>query len=362
MEKFIKLVKWTLFSVIALMTILVIGIVVFVKVGIYHPKDVETMEIHQVPNAESASPPPSDFKILNYNVQYFAGKDYVFFYDLPGFSGPDIRPSAKSISETLQNIAQLIIDEDPDVVLLQEVDEGSARTDNENQTERLLKLLEGRYPYFSEAFYWKVAYVPHPKINGSVGMKLTTLSKAPIVKSTRYQLPRIGGDILSRQFNFCRAILECHIETEKGVVAVLNTHLDAFPEEPDTMRKQVAKVQQVLENLEDQDIPWVIGGDFNLLPPGFKVFSMDSYSESSELTPLFSSYSSFPSLEQATSANPEPWLTHFPNDPSVNAPDKIIDYYFYSDDFEMQDAEVMQGVTWTYSDHLPLKATFKLLR
>jgi endonuclease/exonuclease/phosphatase family metal-dependent hydrolase len=366
METIIKIARNLIFGVLIVALLLAIAVVVFVQVGIYHPKPIETMEIHNIETGESVPALSKELTVLSYNVQYFAGKDYVFFYDLPDFSGPDTRPSAESITRTLQQIAALIKSEDPDVIMLQEVDEGSARTDKENQTTRLLKLLENRYPYYSEAFYWKVAYVPHPKINGSVGMKLTTLSKAPIVKSTRYQLPRIGGDILSRQFNFCRAVLECHIQTTDGVVALLNTHLDAFPEKPETMDRQVAKVDEILSNLDQEGIAWIIGGDFNLLPPGFEKHypsaAAEGYSRTSQLTPLIEKYACFPTLEQALGEDPTPFLTHYPNDPAIDAPDKIIDYFFYSNQIELLQAEVMQGETWSYSDHLPLKATFLITR
>ncbi len=68
-------------------------------------------------------------KILSWNVQYMAGKNHVFFYDVPGFSGPDERPLPEEVREILVEVARIIGDENPDIVLLQEVDDGSKRTD-----------------------------------------------------------------------------------------------------------------------------------------------------------------------------------------------------------------------------------------
>lgn len=358
--------KTVLSAFAVFIVILIIAAGVFIKTTIYHPDPVESIEVVSILNAETQAIGPS-LKILCYNVQYFAGKDYVFFYDLPGFSGPDTRPSSKSIKKTLDEVAAIILKQNPDIVLLQEVDEGAMRTDNENQTDRLIDRLSGKYGYFAEAFYWKAKYIPHPKINGSVGMKLTTLSKAPILSATRFQLPRIKENFIISNFNFCRAILEIRLILETGEeISVLNTHLDAFPDSPETMRQQVAYVMQTLEKLEQEGIPWIIGGDFNLLPPGF-FKTMDSsveinYSKTSELSPMFERYHSIPNEEAISGPDRNNWFTHFPNNPAVNKPDRIIDYFFYSDQFQAENPQVIQGKTWTISDHMPLVSEFNLVR
>jgi len=56
-----------------------------------------------------------------------------------------------------------------DVVLLQEIDDGAARTDYNDQLARLLPLLPPEYVCHTTAFYWKAAYVPHPRIHGGAG-------------------------------------------------------------------------------------------------------------------------------------------------------------------------------------------------
>jgi endonuclease/exonuclease/phosphatase family metal-dependent hydrolase len=339
-----------------------IALVAFLRFGIYHPRQVETVPVQTVPGAEVLLPGDS-LKVLCYNVQYFAGKDYVFFYDMPGFSGPDIRPSPGSIQRTLDEVAAILIYEDADIVLLQEMDDGAARTDRKNQTQALLDRLHGRYAFYAEAFYWRASFVPHPKIMGAVGMKLTTLSKVPIRSATRYQLPRIPGDLISRNFNFCRAILEVRIPWTNTEIAIFNTHFDAFADDPDTMRGQVRVAEQLLADCDREGIPWVIGGDFNLLPPGFMERHPDnllllSYNPDSELFPLMRQWRSIPSLADALGPDAARWLTHFPNNPAVSEPDRIIDYLFYSDRLQASEARVIQGHTWKISDHLPIVARF----
>src|SRR4029079_838374 len=116
-------------------------------------------------------------------------------------------------------------------------------------------------------FYWRAAYVPHPRIHGAVGMKLAILSRYQISGAQRHQLALIPGDPLSQQFYIKRAILEAHLPVAGGHDFVaLDTHLDAFAQGSDTMAPQGAHSETLLASLPSAGLPWVIGGDFNLLP------------------------------------------------------------------------------------------------
>jgi endonuclease/exonuclease/phosphatase family metal-dependent hydrolase len=303
---------------------------------------------------------------MSWNVQYMAGTGYVFWYDLLDGSGPDDRPSAQDIATTLEQVAEIIADEDPDVVLLQEVDDGADRTDGEDQLAGLQELLGDAYPCEASAFYWKAAFVPHPRIMGSVGMKLSTISRYQIDEATRHQLPQMPSDPLTRQFDIRRAILEVRLPVDGGQdLVVLNTHLDAFAQGSDTMERQVALTADLLDELSAAGQPWIIGGDFNLLPPGdqYEALGPDQreyYAPQSELSVLTDRYGSVPSLEQANGPDAEDWFTHLPNDPAVDEPDRTIDYLFHSPDLELGDHDVRHGDALEVSDHLPVVATYRL--
>ena len=198
---------------------------------------------------------------------------------------------------------------DPDIVLLQEIDEGAKRTDHKDQLAALLdQLPQGKYPCQTQAFYWKSMFVPHPRIMGSAGMKLVTLSKYKISKAYRHSLPEIPKDLLSRQFQLKRCILESRLPYRGGEVSVMNTHYDAFAQGTDTMKKQVGKTLKLLASLDAKKIPWLIGGDFNLLPSPIQRERLTSlhrkdYREKTELKPLIEKYRSLPSLEEATGSD-----------------------------------------------------------
>ena len=355
-----KIIKMLLLSLI----ILVVLVVSFTYLSTYHPKSIQTEKVY---NTDSSPVLKSGqkIKVLIWNVQYMAGKNYVFYYDLPGFSGPDERPSTADIEATFKRVVGVIADENPDIILLQEIDVGAKRTDYEDQIARLLNMLPPEYNNYASAYYWKALFVPHPRIKGKVGMKMVTISKYKLKNAKRYQLPEIPADIATKQFNIKRCILETRFEIKGSRdLVVLNTHLDAFAQGSNTMEQQVDLVSDLLTSLDGDGLPWLIGGDFNLLPPGqfdlMPDYERQNYQQKSELGKLTAKFQSIPTVEDATGPERTKWLTQFPNNPQIDHPNKTIDYIFYSENFKVDSAFVRQYDTWDISDHLPVVAEFTI--
>lgn len=356
--------RWTR-RILAAVVVLVVVLAAAIRLTTFHPPEVADEEVacaSDVPVLEPGQP----VTVLNWNIQYLAGKDYVFWYDLLDESGPDTRPSPAAIDATLAEVARVIADEQPDVVLLQEVDDGAARTDGEDQLALLQDALDEPFACHASAVYWQAAFVPHPQIMGSVGMKLSTLSRYRIDDATRHQLAQMPSDLLTRQFDIRRAILETRLPVDGGDdLVVLNTHLDAFAQGTDTMQRQVAETHELLDGFTAAGLPWIIGGDFNLLPPGEQYELLGPaqrayYAPDSELAVLTDEYGSVPSLEEANGPNAEEWFTHYPNDPAVDGPDRTIDFLFHSPLVALGDHDVRSDDTLEISDHLPVIATYEL--
>ncbi len=336
-----------------------------IRLTTFHPPPQQAEPVHcpaDAPLLEAGQ----TFKVMTWNVQYMAGKDYVFWYDVADGSGPDLRPSPEAISRTFAEVARVIGEERPDLVLLQEVNDGARRTDHEDQLARLLTLLPVEYSCHASAFYWKAAFLPEPHIMGSVGMKLSTVSRYRIESATRHQLPMVPKDFFTRQFYFRRAVLEARLPVRDGPAFVaLNTHLDAFARGSDTMARQIAKVNELLFLLTRERLQWVIGGDFNVLPPGPQYEGLPEservwYDPESELTLLFDRYQAVPSLADLSGPSPAEWFTHFPNNPEVPGPALTLDYLFVSDGMRIETSRVRRDDTLAISDHLPVVATVTL--
>ena len=343
----------------------------------------EPASIHCSPDAPGWTA-DSPLKVMSYNVQYMASKNYVFFYDIDLTDQERVqavekanrtivgRPSEEDVFWTLDQVANVIKTEDPDVVLLQEINGGDdSRTHYIDHTIELLKRLpDEHFPCRSEAPYWKAEFVVHPEILGPVNMKLLTLSKYLITRSVRHQLPRKPRNFLVAPFHFQRALLESHIATnDDHTVAMINTHYDAWGAGTGIMSRQIAKTEELLESLDSEGVPWVFGGDLNLLPPDdnrqrqkIVAAGTGNYDETPQIGPLYEKYRGIPALHHLTSTEPQAWYTHFPNDPTVTEPDRTIDYQFYSNQWSLDDAYVLQKETLDISDHLPVVGIYAFPR
>lgn len=339
---------------------LILGLVGLVYALTDHPRPIQAAELTcpaQTPTLKSGQA----LKVMNWNIQYLAGRGYVFFYDTPAGDGPDKRPKKEDIARTLQEVLSVIKAEKPDLVLLQEVDRYSARTDLQDQLKLIQDGLAGAYPCAATTYYHQATFVPHPKIMGRVGLSLSTLSKTKIDTATRYQLPRICGDPVTVAFNFKRAVLGVTLPVQGGqALTAFNTHMDAFAQGCDTMQKQVQYVRDLLGKTK---APWVIGGDMNLLGTraAYERLSnteRDYFNPTTELKLLTDQYQSFPNVTQISGGDPR-YFTHYPNDPAVGKPDRTIDYFFYSPGLKRSGERVRQDNP-KISDHYALLTTVEV--
>ncbi len=349
----------------------ILGLVLFLfaylwfSAGTWGP--VEEEKVTCAPDAPIL-PREKSFRVLSWNVQYLAGKNYIFFYDIPGNKGPHERPSSADIEATGKEVARVIEAEQPDFVLLQEVDEGAKRTDGEDQTKRIQKELGHPFPCVTETFYWKAGFVPHPRIMGRVGMKLTTLSRYRLDRARRHALPPIPADPLSMRLGLHRALFEARAPIAGGgSLALVNTHLDAFAQGTNIMGEQARLTKVLLDSLEKEKTPWILGGDFNLLPPGITLemlhpIARTYYNKTTEIKPVFDSYRNVIPLSELTGPNRRRHYTLNANSNEIpEKPDRTIDYVFYGSHLEATGGRVRSADTMRISDHLPIVSDFRLV-
>ncbi|WP_421558135.1 endonuclease/exonuclease/phosphatase family protein [Pseudomonas canadensis] len=358
MTRLLRITLLSLLIIAGLLTALIYSLT-------WRPEAKETLPVSCVAPRAPTLLPGQALKVMTWNVQYLAGKNYVFWYDTSDGSGPDDRPTVEDMAASLDEVARVIRDEQPDILLLQELDENAKPSHYQDQLALLQERLVDLYPCSAQAFDWKADFMPNLHIFGSVGRKLATLSRYQIEHAERLQLPAPEANIISRQFQPKPALLLTYLPlSDGGQLAVLNTRLDGDAPGRSAVQDQVKTTVKLLDKFEGRGTPWLIGGDFNLLPLG-QFLRLDAtkrgqYSPDSELHLLWDKYPMIPSNSQSSGIDREKWLTNFPNDPSVDGPDRTLDYLFHSPRIKRVEAKVRQEDTLRISNHLPVIARFLL--
>jgi endonuclease/exonuclease/phosphatase family metal-dependent hydrolase len=324
----------------------------------YHPREIEPEEAHNVGSAPCLTP-GQRVKVVTFNVQFLAGTGYHFFYD----GGPDTLVARADIESTALRVAAFIANSKADLALLQEVDCGARRTAYHDELALLLGALPAQMRSHASAYYWKSKFVPHPKILGSAGTKLAIFSRYRLGKARRYRLPGTPGNPIERDFNLKRAILELELPFANGeCFTVLNTHLEAFPKGTDVMERQIQKLLQRLSALDQQKKPWILGGDFNLLPPGQLIrLSPETrgiHREPSEIGLVYERYAGVPPVAEATGSQMDRYFTFTQR--SGRIPIRTLDYLFAAPSVAIERYTVQREGMTNVSDHLPLVAEFTL--
>ena len=342
--------------------ILITAFFTFIYTATYHPNDIES-EIVYSPKDAPTLQQGQKIKVLSWNIQFLAGNtNNHFFYD----NGPDQWPSLQTTQETARWIAQIIIQENPDVILLQEVDDGAKRTHYKDQLQQILALLPPEYVSHTSSFYWLADFLPLPEIWGAVGMKLSIISKYKLHNAVRYALPSITSDnIIRRQFNVKRAIQAVSMPVlGSNDLHLFNVHLSAFAQGTDTMERQISAVQKLLKPFDKNTDKVILAGDFNLVASKTSLNrlhpkNIGHYNPlQSELVPLISKYNAVPSLDEINSDDYQQWFTHSSNDDDSITADKTIDYMFYLGGLTLKEHYIRADEAEKISDHLPVIASF----
>ncbi len=221
--------------------------------------DREPVPIHtRAGDLTPVDPAPARLKVMAWNIKYGAGR-IDFWFDM---WGDRVQMSADEVDFNLVGVYRLINEVNPDVLLTEEIEVNSRRSAYTNMV--LGILAHTRFNYVAYMPTWKSRYIPSEGV-GRMDLGNAVFSVYPITFAERIrQTDRTDQGALTEYFYIHRAVGRAVIAAGSREVAVMVVHTEAY----DTDRTKAKQTNQILGLMTDEKLPFVVGGDFNAIPPG----------------------------------------------------------------------------------------------
>jgi endonuclease/exonuclease/phosphatase family metal-dependent hydrolase len=233
----------------AILVVLLIG---FLLWNNYPPLPSKSMlGVHKILPPEELPAPPL-LKVVTYNIHYGIG--------LKGDRTDALR--RRDFYDRLERLAEILIEIDADIVLLQEVDFYARKSQFIDQGSFLAE--KAGYPYLAKAPHWKKRLLPYWNgIWGPLNHGLCILSRFPLFENEA----RVFGHPSEAPF-YVKWLYSPHggqrvvaqIGNER--IAIFNVHLEPWAQK--TREKSITNLK---EWMSGSSMPIILGGDFNAISP-----------------------------------------------------------------------------------------------
>jgi endonuclease/exonuclease/phosphatase family metal-dependent hydrolase len=355
MKKMIKIAALIVLTPIVLFALYVLGNILYAKANKFTPKAIE--DIAASP-AKQGNPTTQDtsFTFLTWNIGYGGlGAKADFFYD----GGKMVVSDKADVERYVSGINAFlgVQKEEVDFFLLQEVDREARRSWNINEEATINNSLFG----FSSAFAvnYDVRFVPVPYTNpmGRVLAGLQSLSVFQPVESKRIQLPN-ADKFPDQLFYLERCLLMQRYKLANGKdLIVINTHLEAY-DDGGVKKKQMEFTKKIMLEEYGKGNYVVMGGDWNIAPPGFAAhkFAKEKEEDYLDLNADINYIQDWKFAFDSTVATNRKNKTAYNKATTFTT---IIDYFFVSPNVEI---ETVKGIDLGFadSDHQPVMLKIKL--
>ena len=211
--------------------------------------------------AELVPPPvgtPTKLRVMAYNIKFGAARAD-FFFD---YWGDTVELDYATVAGNMENLYALVREVDPDILITEEIDVNSRRT---AYYDMVLGMLENtRFNYGAYFQTWDSRYVPSEGF-GRIDVGNAVFCKYPIVSAERIkQADRTDLDFLHGVYYQHRMIGHAVVDLGQGTsVAVYGVHTEAYDQDGTKVRQ----IQQIFDVVGAETLPFLLGGDFNELPP-----------------------------------------------------------------------------------------------
>ena len=252
-----KIIK-TLCIVLSVIVLAVLAYLLYVILSYHRLDDNITLEIEG--DATNVATVNTELSLLTYNIGFGAySADYSFFMD----GGEHSRALSKNaVINNTNGVLDVIEDEKPDLILLQEVDIDGTRSYHVNQKNLISDKLDGFDTVFAENYDSPYFLYPLYEPIGANKSGLLTVSRFDIESSIRRSLPVENS--ISKFFDLDRAYSVSVIKTDSGKDLVLyNVHLSAYTSDGTISDEQLKLLSEDMLSQYEKGNYIIAAGDFN---------------------------------------------------------------------------------------------------
>ncbi|MEE2788977.1 MAG: endonuclease/exonuclease/phosphatase family protein [Myxococcota bacterium] len=198
-----------------------------------------------------------DLRVMAWNIKYGAGR-LPFWFDC---WGDRVQLTKSEINTNMARNYDLIREADPDILLVEEIELNSRRSQYYDMVQGILDNTALNYAAYFVS--WDSRYIPSEGL-GRMDLGNAIFSKFPIQSATRIkQQARTDLDALTDIFYLRRAIGRAIIDVDGLDVSAFVVHAEAYDEDG-TKAEQIRQIYDVVSTHQG---PFILGGDFNELPP-----------------------------------------------------------------------------------------------
>lgn len=255
--KVLRFVLWTVIAVI----IIVIGFFSWQTAKEYNPEPLEVIGI-----LGTATEISDTLSVVTWNIGYCGlGAEMDFFYE----GGTMVRPEKETFDKYLGGVMERLDSfENPDIILLQEVDTLAKRSWYANQYRLIRNKFTGYRSFFALNYN---AWVPMPVMQpmGKVQAGLMLMGKATPTGVERHAFGS-GYTWPMSLFMLKRCYLLARYNTGNGrQLVMVNTHNSAFGDAAEIREKELSQLKTLMLEEYSKGNYVVIGGDWNQNPAVF---------------------------------------------------------------------------------------------
>jgi len=223
--------------------------------------DFDREEVPVFTRSQLVPPPasaPGELKVMAWNIKYGAAR-IDFWFD---FWGDRVQMSHEEVSGNMKQLYALIREYDPDVLMTEEIEVNSRRSAYYDMVQGILEGTSLNYAAYIQT--WDSRYVPSEGV-GRMDLGNAIFSKYPITFAERIrQEDRTDQSGITATFYIHRMIGHALLDVGAGrEVAAYVVHTEAYDRDGTKGRQ----IEQIHEVVRAEPRPFVLGGDFNELPP-----------------------------------------------------------------------------------------------